>query len=80
MARGLTTPQRTGIRAIADGRPQDVRAQTLRSLIRARLVTQEGDALTVAGCAEHRRIMSSGDGPEDLKARLNVAFGGGSRW
>jgi hypothetical protein len=85
MARGLSTAQRTAIRRVHDegaSAALSIPAVTFRSLVRSRLVGVDaaGCYLTTTGEREYTRIMESGDGPEDLKARLNAAFGGGSRW
>ena len=83
MSRALSTPQRIGIRAIADGRPADVPSSTFWSLVNRELVipadgvTMRKAQLTAAGRRAHEQIMASGDGPEDLKARF--AFLGARR-
>lgn len=89
MARGLSTTQRIAVRAVADQATTplgdtNVQLRTLRSLVTRRILRQNaatgGWELTAHGRDWHASIMRSGDGPEDLKARLNVAFGGGARW
>lgn len=66
---------RTAIRWIADGKGDDVTRGTFNALERRRLVQQDSRtgtrSLTSAGRREHARIMSSGDGPEDLKEMFN---------
>lgn len=81
----LTTAQRVAIRAIHDdptGEGVDaIRASTIRALINRGIVqVVVGEwMLTRLGERTYQEIMSSGDGPEDLKARLNFTSPGRKR-
>lgn len=76
MARGLSTAQRTAIRWIAEGKWEQVQATTMNALVRFGYVTDDRMALSPSGQTQHRRIMESGDGPEDFKALLSFGRGG----
>lgn len=79
----LTTPQRIAIRAIHDGKGDSVARGTFSALERRKLVSQRSQdgvrTLTDAGERAYADIMSSGDGPEALKARFSFLGGGGRR-
>lgn len=70
----LTPTQRTAIRSIHDGKGDDVTRGTFAALERRGLVHQRSidgvRTLTPTGESTYRNIMSSGDGPEDLKERF----------
>jgi hypothetical protein len=78
MARELSAPQRTAIRAIAYGTPV-ANARTLASLVQSGVATIDGEtlvpSLTRYGRRCHTAIMATGDGPEDLKAMFRPLFG-----
>jgi hypothetical protein len=68
----LSVEQRVAIRAIADGLGNTVHPRTASSLYKRGLMTRCPEvALTAAGRRVHERIMSTGDGPEQLKAMLS---------
>lgn len=78
----LSTAQRKAIRAVHDGKypgvPPNTTARTIVSLVRRGYVTINGEtmeaSLTRTGRVVYDAIMATGDGPEDLKAKLR--FGG----
>ena len=65
--RNLTTPQRIALRQLAGTVPGNVHGRTLASLKRRGYVDTQG-ALTDLGRRAHAYVMSSGNGPEGLKA------------
>ena len=70
MSNELSTAMRIAIRAIADGDPKGIHGRTMKSLRDRGIVRNDPPELTTYGNRLHGEIMSSGDGPEDLKARL----------
>jgi len=63
----LTTTQRMAIRQINDQNElETINKRTMNSLVKRGLVTD--GSLTPAGKRAHQRIMSTGNGPEGLKA------------
>lgn len=69
----LTTVQRSAVRAIHDGDTASVDIRTLTLLVGRGYVTDSRrPKLTPKGYRTYDRIMASGDGPEDLKARFRL--------
>jgi hypothetical protein len=63
----LSTAQREAIRSIHDGTQMEhINKRTMASLVSRNLT--DGTTLTIAGHRAYQQIMSSGNGPERLKA------------
>lgn len=67
----LTTDERIAVRALAD-RKYDQVSNTMLGTLHSKGLVKVNGTLSAKGQREYRNIMSSGDGPEGLKAMFRI--------